>query len=156
MTENIKVDFRYFITSALQKKITWEALDHFLNDLTPTLATSKQVIKVLLKELQKLQSELQDFRNEGIKEEIQILDKVSSTHGLLPENIEPEIDIIEHLEGDQDQFVQDESVQEQFVQEQSDQDRSVQDRFAQDPVFVQDKFAQNQINISATQIQVRL
>ena len=57
--ENIKVDFTYFITSALQNKITWEVLDHFLNDLTPTLATSKQVIKVLLKELQKHQLELQ-------------------------------------------------------------------------------------------------
>ena len=57
-TEDIKVDFRYFIASALQNKITWEALDHFLNDLTPNLATSKKVIKVLLKEIQIIQSEL--------------------------------------------------------------------------------------------------
>ena len=85
--ENIKVDFRYFITSALQNKITWEVLDHFLNDLTPTLATSKQVIKVLLKELQKLHLELQEIRNERIDNEVQILDCVSGNEADLSENV---------------------------------------------------------------------
>ena len=73
-TENIKIDFTYFISSALQNKITWEASSHFLDDLTPTLATAKQVIKVLLKELQKLQAELQEFKNDGKQEEVQKLD----------------------------------------------------------------------------------
>ena len=70
MNEFRKVDFRYFITFALQNKITWEVLDHFLNDLTPTLATSKQVIKVLLKELEKLQTELQKVQTERTNNEV--------------------------------------------------------------------------------------
>ena len=86
-TENFKVDFRYFITSALQNKINWEVLDYFLNDLTPNLATSKKVIKVLLNELQKLQSKLQRVNNED--QSVQ----------------------------DQDQSVQDQSVQDQSVQD---------------------------------------
>ena len=73
-TENIKIDFTYFISSALQNKITWETSSHFLDDLTPTLATAKQVIQVLLKELQKLQAELQEFKNHGKQEEVQMLD----------------------------------------------------------------------------------
>ena len=72
--ENIKVDFGYFITSALQNKITWEFLDNFLNDVTPNLATSKQVIKMLLKELQKLQSELQKVQTQRASNKVQILD----------------------------------------------------------------------------------
>ena len=72
-TENIKIDFTYFISSALQNKITWETSSHFLDDLTPTLATAKKVIKVLLKELQKLQAELQEFKNDGKQEEGLIL-----------------------------------------------------------------------------------
>ena len=68
--ENIKINFRYFITSALQNKITWEFLDNFLNDVTPNLATSKQVIKVLLKELEKLQTELQKVQTERTNNEV--------------------------------------------------------------------------------------
>ena len=84
--ENIKVDFRYFITSALQNKITWEVLDHFLNNLTPTLATSKQVIKVLLKELQKLHFELQEIQTEKTDNEVQVLNGVSGNKADLSEN----------------------------------------------------------------------
>ena len=106
-TQNVKVDFRYFISSALQKNITWEALDVFLNDLTPTLATSKQVIKVLIKELQKLQSKLQDLQNDKIKDEdeIQIIEDENDSL----QNTNETDDVTEH--------VQDQSIPEQNVQD---------------------------------------
>ena len=45
---------------ALEKKISWEMLAIFLNDLTPTLEKSKEVIDILLKELQTLQLKLDE------------------------------------------------------------------------------------------------
>ena len=54
--DEIKVDFRYFISLALEKKISWRSLPSILEDFIPTLEKSKEVIGVLLKELQKLQS----------------------------------------------------------------------------------------------------
>ena len=63
-----KLNFRYFIKMALQKKISWETLVVFLDDLTPTLVQSKQAIEVLVKELQSLQSKVQN--DEVDKDEI--------------------------------------------------------------------------------------
>ena len=45
--------------------------------MTPTWATSKQVIKVLLKELQKLHLDLQEIRTERTYNEVQVLDDLS-------------------------------------------------------------------------------
>ena len=56
--KEIKVDFRYFISLALDKKISWRSMPSILEDFIPTLEKSKEVIGVLLKELQKLQSQL--------------------------------------------------------------------------------------------------
>ena len=61
-SNNIIVDFKYFISLVLNDKITWEAISFILNDLTPTLEKSKVVIEGLLQELQKLQLELKDVR----------------------------------------------------------------------------------------------
>ena len=58
-SKSTKLNFRYFIRMALQRKISWETLLVFLDDLTPTLAQSKQAIEVLVKELQALQTKLQ-------------------------------------------------------------------------------------------------
>ena len=43
---NLKIDS--IIEMALRKKIPWTTLDIMLNEMTPTLETAKQVIKVLL------------------------------------------------------------------------------------------------------------
>ena len=61
-SDNIIVDFKYFISLVLNDKITWEAISFILNDLTPTLENSKLVVEGLLQELQKLQSELKDVK----------------------------------------------------------------------------------------------
>ena len=51
-----KVDFRYFISLALQSKMSWEGLAFVLDDLASTLPKSKEIIRALLKELQKCKS----------------------------------------------------------------------------------------------------
>ena len=64
------VNFKYFVSLAMQNKMSWEGLAFVLDDLASTLPKSKEVIQVLLKELQKLQSR---YSEEG-KEVIQIDD----------------------------------------------------------------------------------
>ena len=52
LQKRVKVDFQYFIQSAIQKKIAWDALVYFLTDLAPTLDQSKEIIKTLVQELE--------------------------------------------------------------------------------------------------------
>ena len=47
------VDFQYFIRSAVEKKLAWNSLAYFLTDLAPTLDQSREVIKILVHELEK-------------------------------------------------------------------------------------------------------
>ena len=51
-----KVNFRYFIFLAMQNKMSWEGVAFVLDDLASTLPKSKEVIQVLLKELQLIHS----------------------------------------------------------------------------------------------------
>ena len=46
------VDFKYFIKSATEKKLPWSTLACFLTDLAPTLEKSKEIIKILVQELE--------------------------------------------------------------------------------------------------------
>ena len=52
------------IIMALKNEISWKMLDSFMEELTPTLDKSKQVIKILVKELQALQSSFQKMKTE--------------------------------------------------------------------------------------------
>ena len=52
-TEKITIDPEYFIQLAIQKEIPWKALALMLTDLTTTLDRSKQIIRVLVQELEK-------------------------------------------------------------------------------------------------------
>ena len=52
------------ILMSLKNEISWKMLDLFLEELTPTLDKSKQVIKILVKELQALQSSIQKMKAE--------------------------------------------------------------------------------------------
>ena len=72
-----KLNFRYFIKMALQKKISWDTLLVFLDDLTPTLVQSKQAIEVLVKELQTLQSKVQEDKVED-DEIVEIVDIINT------------------------------------------------------------------------------
>ena len=51
--EKVLVDFQYFIQSAVEKKIQWNVLTYLLTDLAPTIDKSRQVIMILVKELEK-------------------------------------------------------------------------------------------------------
>ena len=51
--KGVRVDFQYFIQSAVNQEISWQALKIFLTDLTPSLDKSKEVIKILVEELEK-------------------------------------------------------------------------------------------------------
>ena len=57
---NAKVDLRYFIKLAIEKKIAWSMLKFFLNDLTCTFDKSKQVIDILVIELEDLVTKFQN------------------------------------------------------------------------------------------------
>ena len=67
MDEFRKVDFRYFITLAMQDKIPWTSLLPILTAFTQSLSDSNQVIEVLLCELERLKLELQ--KNQGMTSE---------------------------------------------------------------------------------------
>ena len=51
-----EVDFRYFISLGLKKKLTWDSVLNILDEMSPTLFLSKQLNYVLLEELRKSQS----------------------------------------------------------------------------------------------------
>ena len=55
-----KIDFSYFIRMALQDNMAWKTLAMILKDLTPTLDETREVISILLKELEALQLALKE------------------------------------------------------------------------------------------------
>ena len=54
VTENITINFNYFIQLAIRRQLSWKSLAFMLTDLTTTLDISKQVIRILVQELEKL------------------------------------------------------------------------------------------------------
>ena len=52
-TEKFTIDPEYFIRLAIQKEIPWKALALMLTDLTTSLDRAKQVIRVLVEELER-------------------------------------------------------------------------------------------------------
>ena len=50
-----KVDFSYFVRMALQNNMAWNTLAMILKDLAPTLNETREIICILLKELEGLQ-----------------------------------------------------------------------------------------------------
>ena len=55
-----KTDFSYFVRMAVQNNIPWESLEMILKDLTPSLNETREVISILLKELETLQLALKE------------------------------------------------------------------------------------------------
>ena len=53
LDKKLLVDFNCFIQSAVQKNLSWSCLTIFLTDLATTLDESRQVIKILVQELEK-------------------------------------------------------------------------------------------------------
>ena len=81
-----EADFDYSIKMALNYKVSWTTLALMLQDMTPTLKQSRQLVNVLLKQLQNLQEKFQNLAPNKItsimedevcneSKEIEILDK---------------------------------------------------------------------------------
>ena len=62
----VTVDFQYFIQMALEKKMAWSTLAHLLTDLAASPEKSKQVIKMLLQELEIWISRVENESNKDI------------------------------------------------------------------------------------------
>ena len=54
--EKSDVDFKYFISLGLQKKLSWDCVANILNELTSSLSLSKHLNSLLLKELKESES----------------------------------------------------------------------------------------------------
>ena len=82
--ERMSIDFHYFIRMTIQKEMTWSTLSFLLTDLAVTPEKSKQVIKILVKELEKWVSkkesdpknEIEGMIDEVLEKEIQMDDIV--------------------------------------------------------------------------------
>ena len=55
-----KTDFSYLIGMALQNRMQWNILALIFQNLAPTLDKTREIISILLKELEALQSALQE------------------------------------------------------------------------------------------------
>ena len=58
-----KNDFLYFVNMALQKRMPWNILASLFKNLAPTLNETRNIIDILLKELETLQSILHKKEN---------------------------------------------------------------------------------------------
>ena len=66
LDQSVRVDYQYFIELAVQKKLSWNTLVHFLTDLAPTLDKSRQVIRILVQELEKWVTKVENEIEEEI------------------------------------------------------------------------------------------
>ena len=57
-----KYDFSKFANLALQNMMPWQTLSMLFKDLAPTLSETREIIGILLKELEGLQSENKTVR----------------------------------------------------------------------------------------------
>ena len=59
--ERIQVDFNHFVKLAKSRVISWESLSTLLDEMTSTLALSKNLNKVLIEELKLSETKLLDL-----------------------------------------------------------------------------------------------
>ena len=74
MASNCEAYFKNSIQMALENNVSWTTLALMLDEMTPTLTKTKELVKVLLEELQKLQKKHQEF----VSEKVQLNDKVQN------------------------------------------------------------------------------
>ena len=110
------LDFEYFVNLALVNKLPWDSLIVILNDWTPTLAKSKEVIEILVKELQKCQTyeEIYTTKLEGnIEQDDQTNEKLCQSQEFVANEDENQIfqesfeDDLSIFENEEAQFAED-------------------------------------------------
>ena len=90
-----KTDFSYFVRMALESNIPWKSLSMILKDLTPTLIETREVISILLKELEALQSTLKMKDKELALKDKTIQENVEQNSMPERKTIEDEIEVLE-------------------------------------------------------------
>ena len=111
------LDFEYFVNLALVNKLPWDSLIVILNDWTPTLAKSKEVIEILVKELQKCPTheEIYTTKLEGKieEEDDQTNEKLCQSQEFVANEVENQIfqesfeDDLSIFENEEAQFAED-------------------------------------------------
>ena len=67
--KGVRVDFHYFIQAAVDQELPWKTLAFFLTDLTTTPDKSREVIKILVEELEKWVTKARNGDNAVIGED---------------------------------------------------------------------------------------
>ena len=93
----VRVDFQYFMQSAINQELSWKTLEFFLIDLTTTPEKSKEVIKILVEELEKWVTKTKNGDNNAIDEN----DKDTDT---VKENMIYSEGSVNEVNGDYNQF----------------------------------------------------
>ena len=105
-------EYEYFIQLAILKELPWKSLAFMLTDLTTTLDRSKQVIRVLVQELEKLASKLEkehihkELRGTVYTNEKQVNVQTEDVKTNLGEN-EENIEHFDNLDSDNESFTYD-------------------------------------------------
>ena len=76
-----KNDFTYFIAMALQNRMPWNILSFLLKRLAPTLNETREIICILLTELQALQSTLHTNKENDIQSRQSSFEENSKENG---------------------------------------------------------------------------
>ena len=97
MASNCEAYFKNSIQMALENNFSWTTLALMLDEMTPTLTKTKQLVQVLLNELQTLQKKHQEFVGERAQlydkvqcetDEIEILENKSTLDEIETSNVE--------------------------------------------------------------------
>ena len=101
VSEKIILDFEYFIKIAVRRDISWDSLAFMLTDLTTNLDRSKQVIRILVQELEKWVLKVENNSNHDVPEILDVNEKQASISIQKDkQNYEETIEYIENSENE--------------------------------------------------------
>ena len=122
--KGVRVDFQYFIQSAINQEFSWKTLAFFLTDLTTTPDKSKEVIKILVEELEKWVTKARNGDNLVIEEIDTVKENIIDTEGTANE-----------VNGDYNQFdcdlnqeIENKPANEELIQDEIEPEASDQDK----------------------------
>ena len=124
--KGVRVDFQYFIQSAVNQELSWKTLTFFLTDLTTSPEKSKEVIQILVEELEKWVTKAKNEVNVVLDKKSSVIDidkeidLVKDVEDTL-EKIEPQNDDLVNLETENDIMCVDENGESDQVEENLEQ-----------------------------------
>ena len=99
--EGVMVDFKYFIHSAIQKEISWKSLAFFLTNLISSLDKSKEVIRILVQELEtwvtKVENDIEASENSSsvVKQDVEDQDAYAEDFDEYESNELPDLSTVD-------------------------------------------------------------